>query len=71
MVYLDIYPENALCKSRIEIPVKVNWNTDIDAIIDKDKYCNGEVDTIKDNCYSCCQKVEKFSLGLDAGTKLN
>lgn len=71
MVYLDIYPENALCKSRIEIPVKVNWNTDIDAIIDKDKYCNGEVATIKDNSYSCCQKVKKYYWELDDGTKLN
>lgn len=70
MVYLDIYPVNAACKSRIEIPVTVNWNTDIDAYVDKDKYCNGEVATIKDSSYSCCQKVKNYYWELDDGTKV-
>lgn len=70
MVYLDIYPVNAACKARIEIPVTVNWNTDIDAYIDKEKYCNGEVATIKDSSYSCCQKVKNYYWELDDGTKV-
>lgn len=60
VVYLDIYPVNAECKARYEIPVHINWNTDIDAYTDKQQFCNGELVTIKDSSYSCCQKVKKY-----------
>jgi gliding motility-associated-like protein len=59
-VYLDIYPANAECKARIEIPVKVNWSTDIDGFINKEKFCDGEELIFKDNSYSCCQPVTKY-----------
>ncbi len=65
MVYLDIYPKNAPCKSRIEIPVTVNWNTDIDAVMDREKYCDGDTATIKDLSYSCCQKVQRYYWAID------
>ncbi len=70
MVYLDIYPANSECKARIEIPVTINWNTDIDAIVDKEKYCNGEVATVIDKSYSCCQPVKKYYWEFANGTKL-
>ena len=70
MVYLDIYPTNSECKARIEIPVTINWNTDIDAIMDKEKYCNGEVANIIDTSYSCCQPVKSYYWEFANGTKL-
>jgi gliding motility-associated-like protein len=59
-VYLDLYPHNYQCKARIEIPVKVNWNTDIDGFLNKEKYCDEEELIFTDNSYSCCHPVSKY-----------
>jgi gliding motility-associated-like protein len=59
-VYLDLYPYNYQCKARIEIPVKVNWSTDIDGYLNKDKYCDEEELLFSDNSYSCCHPVSKY-----------
>lgn len=59
-VYLDIYPANAECKARVEIPITINWNTDIDATVSKTSVCDGEEITLKDNSFSCCQPVTKY-----------
>ncbi|MCB9252495.1 MAG: gliding motility-associated C-terminal domain-containing protein [Flavobacteriales bacterium] len=67
-VYLDIYPKNANCKARYEIPININWNTDIGAYTDKDEYCDGETAIIKDSSYSCCQKVKKYYWLLEDGS---
>jgi gliding motility-associated-like protein len=69
MVYLDIYPKNSVCKARFEIPINIHWNTDIDAFTDKTKYCHGEMATLTDNSYSCCQKVKKYYWIFDDSTK--
>ncbi len=59
-VYLDLYPHNYQCKARIEIPVKVNWSTDIDGFLNKEKYCDEEELIFSDNSYSCCHPVSKY-----------
>lgn len=70
-VYLDIYPKSVNCKARYEIPVNVDWNTDIGSYTLKEKYCSGEMATIKDSSYACCQKVKKYYWQLEDGTKLS
>lgn len=71
MVYLDIYPKNSVCKARFEIPINIHWNTDIEAFTDKTKYCHGEIATITDNSYACCQKVKKYYWIFDDSTKIS